>query len=465
MASGGENTRYFITKSVNFEGLKTCTKTGIWACSDRTQPPQPKDVLTSAYHQGNIILIFSVNNQHGWHGYAKMTSPPGSVDNQENIAENLTRECDLTVPETSNTKCSSNVHVQLTKWHRFTVKWITVFFPTFGEQCLPFSKTAHLQTDPGVDSPVNKARNIQEISQNTGVELCTLIDNHMKTLTEKQAKKAELVLAKAPPAFYDVDKPENIEAVWEGLVKKVSHMGEVLLACAFGSQRYNLHTEDSDMDMFVVYAAPAVTVLGFNPPQQTIKNKETENSDYTIHEVHHYLELILNGDPRCIETLFLHPSAIYYCSDRWRDFCKLKNNFLKKNCMEKYLRDACGAKGTRYIEKVKSQNVDPSSDIATPKLCKMFYIVTRLLQNAREVAFGEELQVYRHDNSPNHKLLMATRRGEKTYSEMQAEVDRLLGEIEEKRPFVEERDSNTQELVEKWLLNLRYESLKQDLDK
>ncbi len=37
--------------------------------------------------------------------------------------------------------------------------------------------------------------------------------------------------------------------------------------------RYNLHTSESDIDMFVVYAADTVHMLGLDPPQTTIKVK------------------------------------------------------------------------------------------------------------------------------------------------------------------------------------------------
>ena len=36
-----------------------------------------KFVLEQAFRKGDVIFIFSVNNCHGWHGYAAMTSPPG----------------------------------------------------------------------------------------------------------------------------------------------------------------------------------------------------------------------------------------------------------------------------------------------------------------------------------------------------------------------------------------------------
>ena len=50
------------------------------------------------------------------------------------------------------------------------------------------------------------------------------------------------------------------------------------MAGAFGSQRYNCHTKESDMDMFVVYRASTDRLLGFNPPQQTVKVRASVRS-------------------------------------------------------------------------------------------------------------------------------------------------------------------------------------------
>lgn len=72
--------RYFVAKCDNIDRLEAASRTCIWACCDRKTNPQPRDVLHSAMLDGDVILVFSVNNCHGWHGYAQMiTSPNGST--------------------------------------------------------------------------------------------------------------------------------------------------------------------------------------------------------------------------------------------------------------------------------------------------------------------------------------------------------------------------------------------------
>lgn len=50
-------------------------------------------------------------------------------------------------------------------------------------------------------------------------------------------------------------------------------------------------------------------------------------------------------------------------------------------CLDKYLRDAQGSKGTKYLNKWCNDN--PEATHLTTKMCKMLYVIVRLLQNAR----------------------------------------------------------------------------------
>ena len=72
-------TTYFVAKCVNLDSLKRSAKNNIWACCDRKFPPHPRDLITNPLASGEVILLFSVNNRHGWHGYARVLNNPGSV--------------------------------------------------------------------------------------------------------------------------------------------------------------------------------------------------------------------------------------------------------------------------------------------------------------------------------------------------------------------------------------------------
>ena len=52
-----------------------------------------------------------------------------------------------------------------------------------------------------------------------------------------------------------------------------------------------------------------------------------------------------------------------------------------RECLDKYMRDAQGSKGTKYLQKWCKDNQQATH--LTTKMCKMLYVIVRLLQNAR----------------------------------------------------------------------------------
>lgn len=141
------------------------------------------------------------------------------------------------------------------------------------ESCVSFAQTKELFCADGI-TPLNKARNYQAVSAETGQRLCDLIDAKRSELLERQEAKQQRELERLPPPFLHVSAREATEhkMLWKALIEQVeTKLGRVLLACPFGSQRYNCHTEQSDVDMFVVYQSPTSRFLGFTLPAMTIK--------------------------------------------------------------------------------------------------------------------------------------------------------------------------------------------------
>ena len=247
------NTRYFIAKCANIQSLQTCINNSRWACKDRvTSPPHPREMLSSAFqNNGTVIIIFSVNNCHGWHGYVKMLTPPSLEQNKSECNENSTShnlgEGDL-VEKDNLTKNNDE-----SPWCYFNVKWVTEYMTGFGEQCLPFQKTTSLYC---VDNtPLNKARNWNEVDSSTGQQLCTLMDEHYEKLQLKRQEKIKLQESKLPPPFMKpVCNIDNFSENWSQLVKKVENeLGPVLLACPFGSQRYLYNSYYYTLHYFFYY--------------------------------------------------------------------------------------------------------------------------------------------------------------------------------------------------------------------
>ena len=339
-----EDCRYFIVKVASIEALQRCANSGIWACRDRMTPPHPRTVLSSALQASRVILIYSVNNCHGWHGYAEMLDAPQldrtqginfvvdkdvnqklesvksghltgerfeidvkfadfshnnliglpdkehetkdftSVNDQEaipaskvletkdsfnNLADNIQTSSQpkhridekvldscsslenqsinkSTNENISDPRTQSNLETNTIKgsqpssnvWYHFPVKWKVCFIKEFGEQCLSSKLTEHLKVSDTMF--LNKTRNWQEVPAEVGATVCSLIDQFFKSLCEKRQLQAQKLLDKQADPFFKVEDDERdaCEETWRKIVDKIEgELGQVILACPFGSQR------------------------------------------------------------------------------------------------------------------------------------------------------------------------------------------------------------------------------------
>ncbi|KAI8780591.1 hypothetical protein BgiBS90_017942, partial [Biomphalaria glabrata] len=378
---------YFICKCANLESLQHCIQTGVWACQDRSNPPHPKDLLVSAYSQGSVVFIYSVNNQRGWHGYAQSVrdSLPESTNNYSQCDHSCdSKFCGKNFKQKVQGDSESSEDGSSTKtWYFFKIVWMKNFLDFNKQECLPFENTTELLLPDG--TPLNKARNWQQVSQEVGRRVCCLIDeHHQKLCLEKQMKRM------TKSSLYEESFLKQEEASittetdgWVTAVEKVKReLGKVHLVCPFGSQRYNCSVAQSDQDIFIVYQAKTTQMLSLDPPRQTIKNSEKLFVDYTVLELQRYCELLLMGDQRCVETLFLSDTkALYLASPEWKELCRVRDKLLTKSCFEKYLKEAQGTNGLKQLEKWKVSNSEVED--LPPQLNKLAYICLRLLQNAR----------------------------------------------------------------------------------
>ena len=220
-------TTYLVAKCVNMDSLKRSAKNSIWACCNRKFPPHPRDLIIKALTSGEVILLFSVNNCHGWHGYARVLNDPGSVSLEEFSATLDSNDRKVMIKDKTEN--------EEPEWQRFNIEWLQLYLRDHSEQCLPFTETEDLLCSDG--QPVSKARNFQEVVSSVGELMCQRIDKHYEQLTAKKRKKLEEQQEKLPPPFFQPGMVQDPLVVWEKLVLKVGSMGKVLLACAFGSQR------------------------------------------------------------------------------------------------------------------------------------------------------------------------------------------------------------------------------------
>ena len=123
-------------------------------------------------------------------------------------------------------------------WFRFPIRWKVCYIKEFGEQCLSSKLTEHFKVSDTLY--LNKARNWQEVSVDTGQEVCALIDELYHSLCEKRLLQQQKILEKQPdPFFSDEQQVATVEETWNSIVEKIENeLGQVILACPFGSQRY-----------------------------------------------------------------------------------------------------------------------------------------------------------------------------------------------------------------------------------
>lgn len=252
MAEQNAKNLYFIAKVNNFPSLKQAVQSCQWACADRVSPPHPREILTQAFSQGKVYIIFSVSNCHGWHGYAEMLNVPGEVSKRSECTSqtlqkhkhNTTGNCESCKDEAKDLS-NITVHVpslaaQPGKFHYFDIDW-KLNFLDFGEVCLSSKMTEELICFENFSNntiSVNKCRNWQEVSAEVGEILCYKMQEMYDDLCKKRNEKRQNAECHAEP-FYKETKTLTVQETWMKIVSQVEkNLGKVILACPFGSQRY-----------------------------------------------------------------------------------------------------------------------------------------------------------------------------------------------------------------------------------
>ena len=113
---------------------------------------------------------------------------------------------------------------------------------------------------------LNRCRNYAQIPTHLAVKLIDKMKAHYQSVLLTTTKPTK-------PALFCLEQSEKsqFKLLWEKLNEAVKTKGRILMTCPFGSQRYNLANENSDMDMFVVYMASTRSHLSLMAPPLTIK--------------------------------------------------------------------------------------------------------------------------------------------------------------------------------------------------
>lgn len=419
--TGQSRDRFFVLKAKARSVIELSQSKGLWAtrahthCADGSQPHQ-RLLAARGGGAGSVVLLFAENGEHAWVGYATMESDPEYEAAEEEFP------------------------------YAFRVAW---------RARLPHAEGIPFGAVPCGDA--HKVFNGDEVSSAQGEAIREAVDLKVQRLAQLE-EAAQLALRSS--GFVHVCPGETEVAVQGRLLREVEErLGPIVVACLCGSRRYNLHLPDSDRDLLVVYAARNPEVA-----PALIKSPCGVPPDYTVLEAGKFAQMLLEGDPRMVETVFLEEGlgtpdgseaagldgeeerCVLRSGRPWASLLQLRRQLLCRALVQKYLGDATGRAGLPAVRKGAKRE----------KHRKILYIAFRTLGNAMQACRGETLRVRRFANSEERGFIMSVRHGGGgTDAELLAKAEGLANEVRAALESSALAEAPPPEAVTAWLAEVR----------
>ncbi|MDQ0388613.1 putative nucleotidyltransferase [Streptomyces sp. DSM 42143] len=189
-----------------------------------------------------------------------------------------------------------------------------------------------------------------------------------------------------------------------------------IYACVMGSRAFGLATEDSDTDRRGVFLAPTPLFWRFEKPPTHVEGPAEEQFSW---ELERFCELALRANPNVLECL--HSPLVEYADETGRELLALRGAFLSRRVHETFTRYAHGQR--RKLD----------ADVRThgaPRWKHAMHLL-RLLTSARDLLRTGTLTV---DVGDRRDSLLAVKRGEVPWPEVEARMTRLAEEAERAAP-------------------------------
>ncbi|MFB7273807.1 DNA polymerase beta superfamily protein [Streptomyces sp. NPDC056244] len=187
-------------------------------------------------------------------------------------------------------------------------------------------------------------------------------------------------------------------------------------SCVMGSRAFGLATEDSDTDRRGVFAAPAPLYWRFEKPPTHVEGPAPEQFSW---ELERFCSLALRADPSVLECL--HSPLVERIDDTGRELLSLRDAFLSREAHRTFVRYAVGQR--RKLEADVRQHGAPRWKHAMHLL--------RLLASCRDLLRTGTLTV---DVGEDREDLLAVKRGEVPWPEVERRMTRLTAEADEAAP-------------------------------
>jgi uncharacterized protein len=150
--------------------------------------------------------------------------------------------------------------------------------------------------------------------------------------------------------------------------------GTPLLMGVVGSRAYGLATQDSDVDMLGMYAAPTEELVGLHPPtaRKATTHRAGDTVDVTWHEAGKLASLALGGNPSVMELLWLERYQL--SSPLGRDLVALRRRLLS----QQRVKDAYLGFASQQFQRLSNEGKFP--DVPASRIAKHARHLLRLVE-------------------------------------------------------------------------------------
>ncbi|MGR4884457.1 DNA polymerase beta superfamily protein [Streptomyces sp. LARHCF249] len=182
--------------------------------------------------------------------------------------------------------------------------------------------------------------------------------------------------------------------------------------CVMGSRAFGLATEASDTDRRGVYLAPTPLFWRFEKPPAHVEGPRDEEFSW---ELERFCELALRANPNILECL--HSPLVERLTPVGEELLSLREAFLSRRAHTSFSRYAASQRG-KLLADVRIHGA--------PRWKHAMHLL-RLLLSCRDLLRTGRLTI---DAGPHRERLLAVRRGELTWDEVDAWMSRLTSETE-----------------------------------
>ncbi|MFD4246332.1 DNA polymerase beta superfamily protein [Streptomyces sp. NPDC058525] len=207
--------------------------------------------------------------------------------------------------------------------------------------------------------------------------------------------------------------------------------------CVMGSRAFGLATEASDTDRRGVYLAPTPLFWRFEKPPTHVEGPRDEEFSW---ELERFCELALRANPNILECL--HSPLVEQVTPVGEELLSLREAFLSRRAHTSFSRYAASQHG-KLLADVRVHGA--------PRWKHAMHLL-RLLLSCRDLLRTGRLTL---DAGPHRDRLLAVRRGELTWAEVDTWMSRLTAETDAALTTTRLPESPDRARIEDFLIRTR----------